>query len=134
MVSIILAIVLGVAYTFVAIENSGSVPINFLGSTYAIPLYIFAAISFLGGMLIASLFHAVDKTSTLFDFRAKDADLRTAAQTNENLKKELHRLATDNANLRQQLGQTRTDLREEKAETVKGNIRNFFTRIRHGFS
>lgn len=134
MISIILAIVLGVAYTFVAIENSGSIPINFLGSTYSLPLYIFAAISFLVGMLIASLFHAVDKTTSLFDFRAKDADLRSASQTNENLKRELAKLATENANLREQLSQVRTDLREEKVETAKGNVRNFFTRIRHGFN
>jgi cell shape-determining protein MreC len=134
MVSIILAIVLGIGFTFIATQNTGIIPINLAGVTYMFPLYVLAAALFLLGMLVAFLFHLMDKTAEIARLRHKDANLETSVQTNRNLQNQIQKLTTENAELRERLDRSQTDLQQEKIQSTKAGARNVIDRIRHSFT
>lgn len=134
MITIILAIVLAIVFTSVALENPSIVPINILGSAFNVPLYVFAAVSFLAGTLLALLYHLFDRTSTTIDLNAKDSQIRDADKVNQNLQAEIQKLTAENSGLREELTEAHSKVRKEKVESAKTNVKNFVGRVREGIA
>lgn len=133
MLSIVLAVILGIAFTAVALQNPGVVPVNFFGVSFGLPLYVFAAFSFLAGTFITLLFSLFDRTSFGLELHDKDSRIREATKANQNLQAQMQRLAAENAEIRHNLNEAQALLRREKVETTKAGIKNFVDRVKHSF-
>ncbi|SRR5258706_2078593 len=131
MISLILAIVLGIAFTFVAIQNPTSVPIRVFDLFFTLPLYIFGALSFLGGLAVASLFSLFDSAGTAIDLHARDSKINALSKDTQNLQYHIQKLTDENQRLQNELQSTRANIRAEKFENAKERIKNFFRPIRH---
>lgn len=127
MISIILAIILGLIFTAVAFQNPGNTIVNFFGNAYSIPTYLFAAISFLVGVFVAMFFN-------LFDAIGTSLGIHKVESANNRLQHQVEQLHAENVDLRARLGETQANLREEKVEHTKSNVKNLFGRIRHNLS
>jgi uncharacterized integral membrane protein len=134
MVSIILAVILAIIFTSVSVQNPTVVPLNLLGTTFSIPLYLFAAISFLTGILLSLLFHLFDKTASAVDLHAKDSRIREVSRANEDLQAQMQRISVENSELREKLAEAQSTSREAKVESTKANVKNFFNKARAGLS
>jgi hypothetical protein len=128
MFSIILAVVIGVFFTAVAFQNPGAVTINFLNYTFAIPTYLFAAISFLFGVGVSLIFHLVDMASASLNLSSKNTQISRLARVNQDLQRNFQQVVNENTQLKQRFGEVKTDLREEKVEQTKETIKDFFRR------
>lgn len=134
MLSIVLAIIFGVIFTLIAVQNPGIVSLNLFNQIITLPTYLFAAFSFLVGIFVTLAFSLVDATSAALNLHQKDTKIKEVAKSNQSLQEHIQRLSNENTNLKQELKETKSQLRGEKIETVKHNAKNFFERIRHGFS
>jgi uncharacterized integral membrane protein len=134
MVSIILAVILAIIFTSVSVQNPTVVPLSLLGTTFSIPLYLFAAISFLTGILLSLLFHLFDKTASAVDLHAKDSRIREVSRANEDLQAQMQRISVENSELREKLAEAQSTSREAKVESTKANVKNFFNKARAGLS
>lgn len=134
MLSIVLAILLGIGFTVVASQNPANISLSVFDTILTMPLYLFGALSFLLGIFLSTLFHLFDFAGTATEINTRDTQLRNVAKTNENLQYQLQKLTDENMRLRNELGVERTALREERVENTKQGIRNFFSRIRHSFN
>ncbi len=131
MLSLILAIVLGIAFTFVAIQNPTIVPVRFFDLALNLPLYIFGALTFLGGLAIAALFSLFDTAGTAFDLHKRDSQINALSKDTQNLQYHIQKLTNENQELRSELHQTRSQVRSEQFENTKERIKNFFRPARH---
>ncbi len=134
MTSIFLAIVLGIIFTIVALQNPGMVGINLFGNFYFVPLYLLTATTFLLGAFIAAMFDIFDMIMTAFDLRKKENTIREVAKTNRDLQNSILIINEENTRLRDELSQVRADLRSTRFNHWKEGARNFFERLRHGFA
>jgi uncharacterized integral membrane protein len=134
MLSIVLAIILGVGFTLLALQNPSSVSISVFDVVFSIPLYLFGALSFLFGIFISSLFHLLDSAGTVSEIHEREVQLKNAIKSNESLQSQLQKSLDENNRLRNELGQTKGALREEKVEHTKQQVKDFFGKIRQSFS
>jgi len=129
MISLVLAIALGLVFTFAALQNPQMVTIRFFDFATNLPLYIIGAMSFLAGIFITSLFSLFDgTTSALYQ---REGQVHHLSRANESLQHQAQRLANENAELRDQLANTRGRLRGEQWQSTKERIKNFFNPVRH---
>jgi uncharacterized integral membrane protein len=128
MVSILFAIILGIGFTFVAIQNPNVVPLHFFDYTVILPLYIVAALSFLAGIFVTALSSLFDRTS--FDLSKKETQVANLSKSNQSLQYQMNKVAEENTRLRQELHDTRVHLRGERWEHTKDRVKNFFKPVR----
>lgn len=128
MLSILFAIILGIGFTFVAIQNPNIVPLHFFDYTVLLPLYIVAALSFLAGIFVTALSSLFDKTA--FDLSKKEHQVENLSKTNQSLQYQMNKINEENVRLREELHQTKANLRSEKWDATKAKVRNFFTPAR----
>lgn len=131
MLSLILAIILGIAFTFVAVQNPTIVPVTVFDLAVNLPLYVFGALTFLGGLAIASLFSLFDTAGTVIDLHARDSQINALSKDTQNLQSHIQKLTNGNQELRDELQKTRANIRTEKFENTKERIKNFFRPVRH---
>lgn len=67
MMSLILAVILGVIFTLVATQNPNLVDINFFGYNFNFPLYVIGALSFLAGLFVSLVFTIFNSTTKAID-------------------------------------------------------------------
>ncbi len=134
MLSIVLAILLGIGFTLLASQNPRDVTFFFFDTALVMPLYIFTAFSFLAGILVSLLFHLFDLVRASSDIHARETQVHEVAKANENLQYQLQKHIAENVKLREELAHERTLLREQKIENTKQNVKNFFGKVRHSFS
>jgi uncharacterized integral membrane protein len=123
MTSIFIAIILGILFTAIAVQNPTAVPVNLFGAAFTLPLYFVAAVSFLFGSMIAYIFHLFDKTSTTLDIRSRESRIRDLSETNHDLQVQVERLSAENSELR-------GVARNEKFEAKKQQVKNMFGRMK----
>jgi len=128
MLSILFAIILGIGFTFVAIQNPNVVPLHFFDYTVILPLYIVAALSFLAGIFITALSSLFDRTA--FDLSKKEAQVSNLSKSNQSLQYQMNKINEENARLREEISTTKANLRGEKWENTKERVRNFFRPLR----
>jgi uncharacterized integral membrane protein len=128
MLSILFAIILGVGFTFVAIQNPNVVPLHFFDYTVILPLYIVAALSFLAGIFVTALSSLFDRTA--FDLSKKEHQVENLSKSNQSLQYQMNKVQEENTRLREELHQTKASLRGEKWENTKEKVKNFFTPAR----
>lgn len=110
---LIIAIVFGLGFTLLAIQNTAFVVVQLAGYAWTIPLYIVMFGSLLVGLLIAWLFNLIDWASSTLTLHGKDAQIKKEHQTVETLEKEVHRLEVENARLRGEQPSTLAKLRSK---------------------
>jgi uncharacterized integral membrane protein len=134
MVSIVLAIILGIGFTIIASQNPSSIEFTVFDAAFTMPLYLFGALSFLLGIFVSAIFHIFDFISAISDTSSYEAQLKSAVKANENLQYQLQKTTEENVALHNELGTTKSALREQKVEHTKQNFRNFFGKIRHSLT
>lgn len=128
MVSILFAIILGIGFTFVAVQNPNVVPLHFFDYTIILPLYVVAALSFLAGIFVTSLSSLFDRTA--LDLSKKATQVENLSKSNQSLQYQMNKLAEENTRLQRELHDTKANLRGEKWEHTKDRVRNFFKPVR----
>lgn len=129
MLSILFAILLGIAFTFVAVQNPGIVPLRFFDYSIQLPLYIVAALSFLAGICVTALSSLFDRTA--FDLSKRETQVANLSKTNESLQYQMNKLNEENVRLREEVKNANAQLRGEKWEHTKQKVRSFFAPSRH---
>lgn len=101
MVTLIIAVIFGLVFSFFAIQNSVLVPLSFLGYRFTqIPLYVVILSSLFMGLFIAFLISLVRDLSALLLLRQKDSKIRQTNQTISQLTKRIHDLEIENAKIK----------------------------------
>ncbi len=131
MVSVILAVALGILFTFLALENPAMVPVNFLGFFITLPIYIIAAIVFLSGIVVTLFFHIFDSLGSSIDLNSKESELKSALKTNQELTSQNQKLAIENTSLQEKLNNANSKLNKNKMEAAGQKINNFFDKVKH---
>ena len=134
MLTLILAVVLGIVFSILASENPSIISLSIFGAVLALPLYIIIALSFLGGIVIVSVISLFDMTTTAFSLQNKESKIREVAKTNQTLQLQLQKISEENARLKQEVIDTRNELKETRLNQKKDSIKNFFGKIRQSFS
>lgn len=130
MLTLIAAVILGLVFAYIAVQNTTGVPIRIgVYEWINIPLYIIAIGSLLFGLFISWLLSLVDWIASALTISGKDNALHKAERTIENLDRKIHELELENARLRGE--KKEAQVREHVAYTRPPT---FFERLRHGLS
>src|SRR3989344_1973509 len=131
MLTITLAVFLGILFTLVASQNPPDVNVNIFGYLLTIPIYMVSAASFLAGIMVTSIFNILDLTAANFDLRKREDTIKNVAKNNQNLQKEIQRLDDENIKLRENLDRVQADFREKLLDQRRENIKKIINKIRH---
>lgn len=103
MFNFILLIIFGFAVVFFALQNSQTIPINFVGYHLdTIPLYVLVLGSLLLGFAVSWLMSLMHAISSSFKIRGKENAIKNANKQIIELTKKVHRLETENERLKKQ--------------------------------
>lgn len=118
MLSFILAVILGGAFAFVAIQNALPVPLH-LGGYYltSVPLYLVAFASFIAGIVISGLFGLVGWASSAIALVNRNSQLEKAQKVNANLQSQIQILQVENKTLKEDMrtGESKAQFQAEEA-------------------
>ncbi len=131
MISIVLAIILGLIFTLVAVQNPTVVTVNAFTISVDLPLYVIAALSFLGGVFITLIFSLFETTTTALDIHSRDSKIHNFQKLTDDLQSHMSNLREENTKLKEQLRLKSNEVRQEKVAATKQNIRDWFGRLRH---
>ncbi len=127
MLTVILAITLGLIFTFISVQNTVLVPINLFGLRASIPLYLALTAAMLVGAFIMSVFGFFEQVASYSSNRSLEGKLNKVVKQNETLQQE-------NIQLKESLSETKEDLREEKVQQVQDSGQSLIQRIKHSLS
>lgn len=135
MITLILALGLGLIFTFFATQNTTGVTIA-LGNLLwtGIPLYVVVLGTLLIGFLIASFLSLINEATSALTISGKDHQLKKNENIVEELKSKINQLELENTHLRGELKKANIDAVKEKVAHTKEGVRNFFGRMRHSIS
>lgn len=101
MLTLILTVIIGIAFAFVAIQNTNPVSINFYNTQFSnIPLFLVMLGSLLVGLLVAGIMSALDALGSYVALHRKDSKINAAHSTIEDMQKRVHELEVENAQLK----------------------------------
>jgi uncharacterized integral membrane protein len=134
MLSIVLAIILGIGFTLLALQNTGVVLLNLFGLMLQLPLYMIAGATFLAGILVAMVFHLFDMLSASLMLHQREGALKDVSGKNERLAHEVEALRLENTQLKERLGETKAEARDARIDEKKAQVKGFFGRVKESFS
>lgn len=134
MLSIILAVILGIIFTFVATQNPAITSVNFFNYTLSLPLYVVGALAFLCGIFLTLLLTLFQSTANFFDLQGKENKIRQFEKSNNTLVKENAALRAENQKLQENISKKASDLRAEKVEHTKERVKGFLGRVKHNLT
>lgn len=131
MITLLLAVAIGIFFTLVAVDNSQLSTLNVFGIVFSLPLYLVAALSFLIGALVTSLSSIFDWTQTAFDLRKREKNLNSTVRINEALQTDIQKLQNENTKLKEELDHLKIEERDRKNTERKEYVKNFFHKLTH---
>lgn len=100
MATVIITLLFGLIITFFAIQNTGTVTLNFLNYTIpGIPTYLVIVGALLVGLLFSWIISLVKDIGTGFTLRGKENKIKDYKKENAQLLKENHQLELENTRL-----------------------------------
>lgn len=123
MISIILAVILGIVFAALAIQNPSFVPVNLFGLSFNVPLYLLAAITFILGSLLTMVFYLFDRARQGITIHNMDTKVNEIAEDNHALRNQLQKVSLENERLRLALSETKGEVREEKNRNILGRAK-----------
>jgi uncharacterized integral membrane protein len=99
--TLISLVLFGIVVSYLAIQNTALVPLNFAGHSFiSTPLYLVILGSLLLGFLIAGVLSSVNSVFSSFKIMGKNNTINHAQKEIENLKEKYHQLELENAELK----------------------------------
>lgn len=100
MATLIITIFFGLIITYFAIQNTGTISLNFLNYTIpGIPIYVVVVGALLIGLFFSWILSLVKSVSTGFTIRGKESKIKDYKKENAELTKQIHQLELTNARL-----------------------------------
>ncbi len=100
MFSVILLVIIAIAFGFFSTQNSMSIPITFGSAVIPdVPLYIALGVSLLIGLLYSWIINLVDSLFVNANLRKKDHAIMDTQKTNEQLNERIVQLEMENTRL-----------------------------------
>ena len=101
MATLILSILLGTGFAYLALQNTGGVIVRVAGYQWTnVPLYLVALGVLLGGLFVAWFFNIVGLISTSFTLHGKDSRIAQSQKMIKQLEDQIEELKLENARLR----------------------------------
>src|SRR5438093_9607814 len=101
MFSLIIAVLLGLAFALFATQNTGGVMVRIGGYEFAnIPLYLVAVGSLLLGLFVSWIINTLDWIGNAFAMRGKESQIKQVEHSMDDLREQVHGLEVENARLR----------------------------------
>lgn len=119
MLNLILALILAGIFAWFALANAGPVLVNLGGTLLSLPLYAVAILSLFIGVAISSLLNFTSWLGTRFALSSKDSQIRKEANIIADLKNQINALHVENAKLKGETLETRSEARLEKDLAVE---------------
>lgn len=100
MFSLILAVLVGLAFAYFATQNTSGVTVNLFGSQWAgMPLYLIAVGALLFGLVVAWIINTLDWISNALTLHGKESKIKQVEHSMNNLQQKVHELELENAKL-----------------------------------
>lgn len=115
MVLLIFAILFGVGFSYLAVQNTTWVGIHAGVYEWSLPLYLLIAGAVLVGLVVAWLMSTVDGVSSYFVLSRKDHAIKQTNKAVVDLKTRVHDLEIENAKLRGEANVTK-EVEEERVD------------------
>lgn len=133
---LLLAVIVGLAFSYFAVQNTAGVTVHFMQYTVPkVPLYLVAMFSLLVGRFISWLLSLVNGLFSALELFGKDRALKQSVQTHSQLQERVHKLEVENARLKgEEAVDEQIDEPHFEEKEVQVERPNFFSRIRHQFS
>ena len=132
MIALMLAVLLGLGFTYFATQNIAPVTIQLGTYVWTLPLYFISVGSLLMGLFIATLFSLISEASAALTIHNKESEIAKLGSMIEDLKRRINHLEMENANLRTNTQRAQTI--RENIDRQKERVRNFFDRLRYRLS
>ena len=101
MATLIITILFGLGFTYFAIQNTGTVTLNFLSYSFSgIPTYLVVVGALLVGLLFSFIISLFKDIETGFTMRGKENKIKDYKKENVQLLKENHQLELENTRLK----------------------------------
>lgn len=144
MLTLILTVIIGIAFAFIAIQNTNPVTVSLYNTQFSnIPLFVVMLGSLLVGLLVAGIMSALDSLGSYIALHRKDSKINEAHTTIGDMQKRVHDLELENAHLRGEhtgetdahdhLQPTATDEHTHEEEKTHKPRFSFMDRLRHSF-
>ena len=134
MILLILTILLGIVFSVFATQNTTAVPIHVADLTYTFPLYIILAAGLVLGLFIGLLYNLLEKVGSYSSLRSKKATIKKLQSQNKKLRKKVAILESKKEEIKDDLGEKKQELRQQKVENIKEDTQDFFGKIKESLS
>lgn len=134
MATLIVTFIMAILFTFIAVQNTGSVTVNLFNTVFTnVPLFLVILGSLLVGLLLAGFVSAFESFASFLILKSKDTQISSAHTTIEELNKKLQDLKLENARLKEdQLEDEENREKHIRQEHIHPRF-SFFERLRHSF-
>ncbi len=100
MSTLIVIVLFGLGFAFLATQNTSAATFNLLGYTSTLPMYIIVFGALLIGFFISWIVSSIGTLDTWFSLHGKDSKIRETQQTVVQLHSRIRELELENANLK----------------------------------
>jgi len=131
MSELLLSILLGIGFAYLALQNTTAVTIQIAQWQWAnIPLYGVALGALLIGLFVAWIFSLLGKASSAWTVHGKENELNHTKQAAIKMQRRIEELEEENTRLREEKG----EIAKREHDLHNGENVNLFDRLRHSFS
>lgn len=113
MLTLIVIVLFGLGFAFLATQNIEVTRFNLLGYVWMLPMYVIVLGALLVGFFISWIVSSISTIGTWFNLHSKDSEIRESRQTVEQLQDKIRELELENAKL---LGRDEVSQKEVVAE------------------
>ncbi len=99
MLTLIVIVLFGLGFAFLATQNTANATFNVLGYTWTLPMYLIAFGALLIGFFISWIVSSISALGTWFNLHGKDSKIRESQHTVEQLEGKIRELELENAKL-----------------------------------
>ncbi|MBI4059137.1 DUF1049 domain-containing protein [Candidatus Microgenomates bacterium] len=124
MLTLILAVILGAGFAFLATQNTALITLHAGIYTWTFPLYLIALGSLMAGVLAAWVFNLGGWLSSTAMISDKDRQIRDDEKTISNLQKEIHDLEEENEKLRMEAREKTHEATHHQGESLGDRLRH----------
>lgn len=128
MLTLIVIVLFGLGFAFLATQNTAAATVNILGYTWTMPMYLLVFGSLLLGFFISWIVSSVSTLGTWFSLQGKNSKIRQREQTVSQLENRIKDLELENARLQGRSEVTPTEIVERPV--LESKPRSFFDRFK----
>lgn len=130
MSTLIFIVLLGLAFAFLATQNTAIAAFNFLGYSWSLPVYTIAFGALLVGFFISWIVSSINTLGAWSNLRGKDSKIRQSQQTLGQLQNRIRELELENAKLKghDEIPQDEAVVEKPRQENKLQNFLNRFRR------